>query len=259
MSPEITVDLNSDLGESFGPWKMGHDEAMMAYVSSANVACGFHAGDPDVMRRTLGLAARHGVVVGAHPGYPDLAGFGRRAMGLGPGETVDAVLYQVGALELLARAEGTKVSYVKPHGALYNLGEKDETVASAIVEAVRLAGLALGRPLPLVAAPGSAMEKAAAAAGVGLVREAFADRAYDAAGRLVSRARAGSLLTDPAAAASRAAKMVTTGVVPTIDGGTVAIRAETICLHGDTEGAPELARAVRAALAEAGVKVRAFA
>ncbi len=254
-----TVDLNSDLGESFGVWHLGQDAEMLAVVTSANVACGFHAGDPGVMRRTVRLARANGVVVGAHPGYPDLAGFGRRAMALTADEIVEILLYQIGALQAIARAEGVAVAYVKPHGALYNQAERDSGVAAAVVEAVRLAGAVPPGPgLPLVGAWGSAMAEAARRAGVRFVPEVFADRAYDEAGRLVARPEPGAVITDAETVARRAVDMVLRGGVTTLDGQWLPLAAETICLHGDTPGAPALARRLRQALEEAGVRVRSF-
>ncbi len=261
-----TVDVNCDLGEGFGVWELGHDEEMMQYVTSANVACGFHAGDPGVMRRTVRLAVQHGVAVGAHPGYPDLAGFGRRAMSLSRAEIVDSLVYQIGALGAIARAEGARVGYVKVHGALYNQAERDREVAEAVVEAVRQVGGGPGgragegeKGLVLVAPPGSALAEAARAAGVTVVLEVFADRAYDEAGRLVPRGRPGAVITDPKVVGARVVGMVCRGEVPTAGGRVVPVEAGTVCLHGDTPGAPALARAVRAALEAAGVRVKAFA
>lgn len=251
------VDLNCDLGESFGIWPLGSDEEMMAHITSANIACGFHAGDPGIMRRTVRLACERGVSVGAHPGYPDLPGFGRRRMALGWPETVDLLVYQIGALQAIARAEGLRVNYVKAHGALYNQAETDPDVASAVVEAVRQA--ADGSPLALVASPLSAMAQPAAAAGLRFVGEVFADRAYAGDGRLLPRNRPGALITDPDLVARRVVEMVRRRGVPTESGESVAVSFETICLHGDTPGAPILAKAVRAALEEAGVRVAPFA
>lgn len=252
---ETTVDLNSDLGESYGIWVLGQDAAMMEYITSANVACGFHAGDPSVMRRTVRLAREKGVAVGAHPGYPDLWGFGRRAMALSRQEIVDAVVYQVGALQAIARAEGVPVLYVKPHGALYNQAERDPQAAEAVAEAVQQAGSRLA----LVGPPGSALAAAAAARGLAFVPEVFADRAYDDEGRLVPRDRPGSVITDVGAVARRAVEMVQRAEVRSVGGRVLPLTVGTICLHGDTPGAPELARAVRTSLESAGVRVRAFA
>ncbi|MCL6581271.1 MAG: LamB/YcsF family protein [Firmicutes bacterium] len=251
-----TVDLNADLGESFGVWRLGHDEEMLALVTSANVACGFHAGDPVRMRETVRSAVRQRVRVGAHPGYPDLAGFGRRAMTLTHEEIVAALLYQVGALQAIAAAEGGEVAYVKPHGALYNQAEVDQAVAAAVAEGVRLAGR--GRPLPLVGPSGSALEQAAAAAGLTFVPEVFADRAYDTRGRLVPRSRPGAVIREPEEVASRVLDMVLRGEVATVEGTRLSVRAATICFHGDTPEAPTLVRTVRKALEAAGVEVAPF-
>jgi len=257
-SQSPTIDLNCDLGESFGVWRLGHDEEMMKHISSANIACGFHAGDPGIMRRTVRLARDAGVSVGAHPGFPDLAGFGRRAMSLSLSEIVDSLVYQIGALQAIARAEGVRVTHVKPHGALYNLAERDSKVAAAVVEAVRQASIP-GQELALVASSTSAMAGAAAVAGVRLVSEVFADRAYDADGKLVPRARPGAVLTDPWVIANRITSMVYRGEVDTISGGRLQVKVETACLHGDTPGAPALAATIVRALKEAGVTVAPFA
>ncbi|RJQ12127.1 MAG: LamB/YcsF family protein [Bacillota bacterium] len=251
------VDLNSDLGESFGVWRLGQDEAMLDYVTSANIACGLHAGDPGVMRRTVSLAVAKGVAIGAHPGYPDLQGFGRRAMALTGAEITDCVLYQIGALQAIARAEGGVVSYVKPHGALYNKGETDPDVARAVAEAVRLASAE--RELRLVASSDSPMAQAAEEAGLPFVPEVFGDRAYDDAGRLVPRSRPGSVVSDPEEVEVRVTGMVLRGEVKSVGGRIIPIKAGTVCLHGDTPGAPALARAVRSALERSGVRVTAFA
>jgi UPF0271 protein len=253
-----TVDLNSDLGESFGVWRLGPDEEMMTHITSANIACGFHAGDPGVMRRTVRLARLKGLAIGAHPGYHDLAGFGRRAIELSPEEIVDMLIYQIGALQAIARAEGVRVSYVKPHGALYNLAQCDPEAAGAVAEAVRLA--AEGAPgLALVGSPASAVAGAAEAAGVRFIAEGYADRAYEPDGRLAPRGSPGAVLTDPKEVAARAVDIVLRGELKTIDGGRLELRVQTICLHGDTPGAAALAAAVRRALEEAGVRVAAFA
>jgi len=253
-----TVDLNCDLGESFGVWKLGHDEEMMNHISSANIACGFHAGDPGIMRRTVRMARDAGVAIGAHPGFPDLGGFGRRAMSLSLSEIIDSLVYQIGALQAIARAEGARVTHVKPHGALYNIAERDSKVAAAVVEAVRQVSGPHERPA-LVASPMSAMAGAAAVAGVRLVSEVFADRAYDSDGKLVSRDRPGAVLTDPWVIANRVTSMVYRGEVDTISGGRLQVKVETVCLHGDTPGASALAAAIRRALEEAGVTVAPFA
>lgn len=248
------MDLNSDLGESFGAWRLGSDAEMMDYITSANIACGFHAGDPTVMRHTLRLAKQKGIAVGAHPGYPDLAGFGRRAMTLTRDEIIDLLLYQIGALRGLAEAEGLRVAYVKAHGALYNRAERDAETAAAIVEATRLAGPGLS----LVASASSAMARAAAEAGLPFVAEVFADRAYEEDGRLTPRGQPGAVVAEPGEVAKRAVEMAVRGEILSTAGTPVRVQAGTICLHGDTPGAPALARAVRTALELAGVRVAAF-
>jgi 5-oxoprolinase (ATP-hydrolysing) subunit A len=250
-----TIDLNSDMGESYGVYSLGHDEALLDYVSSANVACGFHAGDPRIMGQTVALAVEKGVSLGAHPGFPDLVGFGRREMRVNADEVTTDVLYQLGALEALGRAAGLPLRHVKPHGALYNQAARDGRLARAVVEAVVL----YDRELILVGLPGSEVEAAAAAAGVRYAREAFADRAYNADGTLASRRLTGALVTDPAEVARRAVRMVTQGRVTSIDGKEIELAPDTICIHGDTPGAVELARTVRATLEASGVAIRPMA
>ena len=250
------IDLNADVGEAFGSWSMGHDADVLAFVTSANVACGFHAGDPEVMDRTVALAVRAGVSVGAHPGHPDLRGFGRRPLQASPEEIERDVLYQVGALQAFARAHGTRVAHVKPHGALYNQAAEDERVARAIARGVARAG----RELVLVGlASTTVMRAAAEAEGIRFAAEAFADRRYTAAGTLQSRREAGSVLTDPAAAAAQAVRIATEGRVTATDGRDVALRADTLCLHGDNPAAVANAAAVRRALESAGVAVQPLA
>jgi UPF0271 protein len=249
-----TIDLNCDMGESFGPWPMGADAAILPYVTSANVACGFHAGDPLGMARTVALAGQHGVAVGAHPGYPDLAGFGRRDLQMSADELEAAVLYQIGALAAICAAQGQPLSHVKPHGALYNRAAADLTVAAPIIRAVDR--LAATMPLVFVGLAGSGMVSAARAAGLPVAAEAFADRAYEADGRLRARAQPGALLTDPAAAAAQAVQIARDGRVIAYDGSPIAVRAATLCIHGDTPNAPAIAQAVRAALEAAGITVR---
>jgi UPF0271 protein len=246
------VDLNSDVGEGFGVWHLGDDEALLAIVTSANVACGFHAGDAPTMRRVCEQAAALGVTVGAQVGYRDLAGFGRRRIDVDPGELSDEVLYQVGALDAFARAAGTRVAYVKPHGALYNTAVHDEAQARAVVRAVR----AYGGSLPVLGLPGSALLSAAEAAGLPGVPEGFADRAYTPEGALVPRSEDGALVTDPAAVAERAVRMAVDGRVVAVDGSVVAVEVASLCVHGDSPGAVPLARGVRDALTGAGVEVK---
>jgi UPF0271 protein len=248
------MDLNSDLGEGFGAWKMGDDEAMLDIVTSANVACGFHAGDPSVMRRVCELAAERGVAIGAHVGYHDLAGFGRRALDIAPDDLADEVLYQIGALDAFARAAGSRVTYVKPHGALYNTAAVDVEQAAAIVEGLRRYDPALA----LLCLPDSEMQRQAEKAGVVAYAEAFADRAYTPEGKLVSRKKPGAVLHDAAAVAERAVGMATGGGVVTADGDRLDLRPDSLCVHGDTPGAVELARRVRQRLETSGVRVEAF-
>lgn len=250
----MTIDLNADLGESLGQWTMGDDDAMLAIVSSANIACGFHAGDPLTTRRTVAAAASRGIAVGAHPSYRDLVGFGRRFMDVAPDELAADVLYQLGALQGMAGAAGTRVAYVKPHGALYNAIVGHETQAAAVVEAV--AAFAPG--LPVLGLPGSAFLRLAADAGLRPVREAFVDRAYNPDGTLVSRRLPGAVLHDPDAVARRVVRLVTEGRVTALDGTDVAIEADSLCIHGDSPGAVAMAAAVRAALVDAGVTIRPF-
>ncbi len=248
------VDLNADLGESFGRWQLGDDLALLGVVSSANVACGFHAGDPSVLLEVCRGAAAAGVRVGAQVGYRDLVGFGRRFLDVAPDDLTAEIVYQVGALDALARAAGTRVSYVKPHGALYSAIVSHEAQAAAVVEAVRLVDPAL----PLVGLPGSAVLRLAEAAGLRTVREAFADRAYLADGTLVPRSRPDAVLHEPDAVAARVVQMVLQGTVVAVDGTAVPVRPESICVHGDSPGAVSMAMAVRAALESAGVDLRPF-
>ena len=235
----MTIDLNSDMGESFGAYTIGADAELLSVVSSANVACGMHAGDPSVMRRTVRAAKQAGVSVGAHPGFPDLAGFGRREMRMPAGAIEDAVIYQIAALAGVAATEGVKLAHVKPHGALYNMAVKDQQMADAIASAIA----AVDRSLVMVGLPASALERAAGQAGLTFAPEGFADRAYEADGTLVSRSKPGALITDPSAAATGALRLVREG------------RVKTICIHSDTPGAASIGIAVRRALDEAGVTV----
>ena len=249
-----SIDLNSDVGESFGRWTLGDDAALMPLITSANVACGFHAGDPLTLRATCAAAAAHGVTVGAQVGYRDLAGFGRRFIDIDPDDLVADVIYQIGALQALAAASGTAVRYVKPHGALYNTVVHHREQAAAVVEAVR----AVDPTLPLLGLPGSAVLELARAAGLRTVQEAFADRAYTPQGTLVSRREPGAVLHDPDAVAARMVRLVTAGVITAVDGTDVEVIADSICVHGDSTGAVDLARRVRSALEAAGVTVGAF-
>lgn len=248
----MRIDLNSDLGESFGPWPMGQDAALMDSISSANVACGFHAGDPGAMRVTVALAREKGVAIGAHPGFPDLVGFGRREMKASPAEVEDFVLYQVAALAGIAAAQGVALQHVKAHGALYNMACRDRALADAIARAVA----ALDRTLILFGLPNSELIRAGEAAGLRTAAEVFADRAYDPDGSLTARSKPGSVIHDTASVVSRAVKMVRDKEVVATDGSTIVLQADTICLHGDTPGAAEHARAVRRGLEAAGIEIR---
>lgn len=249
------IDLNSDVGESFGRWTLGDDAGVLEVVTSANVACGFHAGDASTLRRCCEDAARLGVVVGAQVGYRDLAGFGRRFIDYDATELADDVLYQVGALEALARVAGTRVSYVKPHGALYNATVHHEGQARAVVAAVR----AYDASLPVLGLPGSRLLAEAEAAGLRTVREAFADRAYTPEGTLLPRSEAGAVLHDPDEVAARVVRLVTDGTLVAVDGSTVRVEADSVCVHGDSPGAVAMATAVRDALVARGVAPEAFA
>lgn len=249
-----SIDLNADLGEGFGRWRLTDDEELLSVVTSANVACGFHAGDAATMRRVCALAAERGVRIGAQVSYRDLAGFGRRSMDVPADELAAEVAYQIGALEVFARAAGTRVSYVKPHGALYNRVVHDEQQAEAVVEGVMLTG----ERLPLLGLPGSTLHTMAEKSGLPVVTEAFADRAYTADGTLVPRGRDGAVLTDPDTVVERSVSMARFGVVTSRCGRPVGVRARSLCLHGDTEGAVALARRVRERLEESGVRVEAF-
>ncbi len=249
------VDLNADLGESYGRWALGDDDAMLAVVSSANIACGFHAGDPATLLRTVRAAAARGVAIGAQVSYPDLAGFGRRFIDMAPEDLTAAVLYQIGALDGLCRSVGTAVRYVKPHGALYNAVARHQEQAAAIVEAV----LAYDDTLPVLGLPGSELLGKAARAGLRAVPEAFADRGYAADGTLLPRETPGALLDDPVVVAERVIQLVTENSVRCADGSVVRVEAASVCLHGDSPGAVTMARAVRERLAAAGVAVRPFA
>ena len=249
------MDLNSDLGEGYGRWALGDDAALLEVVTSANVACGFHAGDPATIDRTVRTAVERGVAVGAQVSYPDLVGFGRREIEVPPDQLTADVLYQLGALEAFAKAAGSRVRYVKPHGALYNRIARDPVQAAAVVEAIRRYDPAL----PLLTLPGSVAMEAAGEAGIPSVGEGFADRAYTAEGRLVSRREPGAVLHDPEQVAARAVVMATEHRVEAAGGEQVAVEVRSLCVHGDTPGAVDLARAVRTALEHAGVTLEAFA
>lgn len=254
-----TIDLNADMGESFGQWTMGDDAALLDVVSSANIACGFHAGDPSVLLRTCALAAERGVTVGAHVAYRDLAGFGRSFIDVDPRQLHADVLYQLAAIDGVARTVGAKLAYVKPHGALYNAIVHHEAQARAVVRAIADLNERRETPLALLGLPGAVVLDIAEAEGVRPVREAFCDRAYNSDGTLVSRRLEGAVLHDAEAIAARMVELVTTGSVTAIDGSRVEIAADSLCLHGDTAGAVASARRVREALTGAGVEIRAFA
>ncbi|TCC42956.1 LamB/YcsF family protein [Kribbella sindirgiensis] len=248
------MDLNADMGEGFGSWSMGDDSALLEVVTSANVACGFHAGDPSIMRRVTAEAVERGVAIGAHVGYADKAGFGRRHVDIEPATLRDEVLYQLGALDAFARIAGDRVRYVKPHGALYNTIGHHVDQATAVVTAVA----EYDSTLPVLGLPGSAWLQLAIEAGLTAVHEAFADRAYTPAGTLVSRRETGSVLHDADEIAARCTAMATGQPIQDVWGGTLVVEAASICVHGDTPGAVDIARQVRGALEGAGVTVRPF-
>lgn len=240
----MKIDLNCDLGESFGPYRLGDDAAMLEIVTSANIACGLHAGDPPVMRETVTLAARRGVAIGAHPGYPDLQGFGRRAMDLQPAELETFLIYQLGALAGFTQAAGAHLTHVKPHGALYNQAVADREIAAAIARAVA----SFDPTLIVVTLPEAALRVAARGNGLRVALEGFADRAYLADGTLAPRQRPGAVIHDPELATARAVRMITQGEVETIEGTVIPLRVNTLCVHGDTPGAAILAAQLRHAL-----------
>jgi 5-oxoprolinase (ATP-hydrolysing) subunit A len=250
----MRIDLNSDVGESFGAWSLGADEALMPAISSANIACGFHAGDAGVMRRTVELARANGVAVGAHPGFQDLAGFGRREMRCTPREVEDLVVYQVGALAAVAAAQGLRLQHVKAHGALYNMACVDQALAAAIARATA----SLDDSLVLFGLPGSHLLLEGRRAGLPVASEVFADRAYLADGTLVPRSRAGSVIHDPAEVVQRAVRMTRDRSVMSVEGTPVPLEVDTICVHGDTPGAAALAGAIRRALEANGVRVESL-
>jgi 5-oxoprolinase (ATP-hydrolysing) subunit A len=252
VSPRI--DLNADVGESFGAYTIGHDAGLMRSVTSVSIAAGFHGGDPSVLRETVRLARTHGVAVGAHPGFPDLAGFGRRNLAVSPREAEDMVLYQVAAVAGVAAAEGVKLQHVKPHGALYNMAARQPTLAAAVARAVAV----FDRSLILVGPSGSALLDAGRAAGLRVAAEVFGDRAYHADGTLAPRSEPGSVIQDAATVVARSLRMVQDRSVQAVGGAAVSVAAETICVHGDTPGADDLAATLRAGLEAAGVAVKAI-
>ena len=252
-SPRLKIDINADIGESFGIYSTGNDERLLRTITSGSIACGFHAGDPRVMRRTVRMAAKAGVSIGAHPGFPDLVGFGRREMNIEPREIADLVLYQIGALGAIAKAEGAALRHVKPHGALYNMSVERVDIAEAIARAVASFG-----DLVLVGLPGSALLAEGSRLGLRVAAEAFADRWYEADGTLTPRHLEGAVLSESGSVAERAVRMVRDGEITARNGSRLSVKVDTICVHGDTPGAAELAAAVRAGLEQAGVTVAAL-
>ena len=252
----MRIDLNSDMGEGFGPWRMGDDEAMLSIVTSANVACGWHAGDPLIMHRTAEIARERGVAVGAHPGFGDLWGFGRRVIhGDSPAEIEKMMAYQIGAFQALAALAGHKVTFVKTHGSLGNMTNDDEELALAVGRAIK----GVDRELAYVVMPGLATERAAERLGLRAVREVFADRTYEDDGTLTSRKKPGAVIHDGAAAAERVLRMVEDGAITTVSGKRIPVAIDTICVHGDTPAAVDMARKVRARLERAGATLAPFA
>jgi len=257
MRGSLKVDINADAGESYGLWRMGEDEQLFPSLTSVNVACGFHAGDPVVMQRTVELANATGVAVGAHPGFPDTGGFGRRDLAMTADELYATVLYQLGALEAFLRPPGARLHHVKPHGALHHRIVRDERASDAVACAIHDFDPEL--PFVVLAGPaGAGMRRSAQRHGLRAVLEAFPDRAYLADGHLAPRGTEGAIVTDPDTVASRAVRMVTRGEVASVDGTVTTLQVDTLCIHGDALGSPKIARAVRAALREAGVEVTAF-
>jgi len=250
---KLRIDINCDLGESYGRFQVGQDAKIMPHITSANVACGFHSGDPVTMAHTVELAKKCGVAVGAHPGYPDLMGFGRREMKLSAEETKSYVMYQIGALQAFAKASSVNLQHVKPHGALYNVASKDRDVSKSITEAIH----SVDSDLILVAPPNSVIAKVASESGLRVALEAFADRAYNSDGTLVSRNQPSSLITDPRRVVERAKRMIEEGTVQAIDGKIVQLgEAHTICIHGDTPNAAEMARTLKSKLLAAKIEVK---
>lgn len=250
----MKIDLNCDLGESFGNYKIGMDEEVIKFISSANIACGFHASDPLVMEKTVALAKENGVKVGAHPGFPDLEGFGRRNMNVSPKELKAMVVYQIGALNAFCKACGIKMNHVKPHGAMYNMAAKDERLAFAIAEAVAH----VDDSLVLIGLSGSALLTAAKEVGIKCASEVFADRAYEDDGSLVPRTKIGAVITNEEEASDRAVQMIKFGMVKSISGKEIPISADTICIHGDTPQALHLARIMRAKFAREMIEIQAL-
>ena len=250
----MRVDLNADVGESFGAYTLGHDAALMTSITSANIAAGFHAGDPSVLRATIRLAKAHGVAIGAHPGFPDLAGFGRREMHVTPREAEDFILYQIAAVAGVATAEGGRLAHVKAHGALFNMAARDRPLADALARAVA----AFDRSLRLFAPPDSEIVHAARALGLSVAIEVFADRAYEPDGRLASRQKPGAVIDDVKTVVARAVGLIADRTVVAVDGSRLHFDADTMCIHGDTPGSERLAAAIRDGLESAGITVKAI-
>jgi len=252
---KLTIDINSDVGESFGPYKMGNDEELFPFITSANIACGFHAGDPGTIRRTLDLAVRHKVAVGAHPGYPDRLHFGRVALPYSAAEVVDFVLYQIGALQAMAETSGLKLQHVKLHGALYHVAAEDRRLAEALLDGI----VRFQHSLIIVGPPSSTLQEESEDRGLDYAAEGFADRAYTDEGKLVSRTKSNSLLTDPPAAAEQALQIVKERKADSVSGKKIDLKVQTICIHGDTPGAARIAKAVREKLEHAKISVAPMA
>ena len=252
--PRLRIDFNADIGESFGIYKTGNDRDLLRSITSGSIACGFHAGDPAVMRHTVRMAVEAGVSIGAHPGFPDLAGFGRREMSIEPRDITDLVLYQIGAMSAIAKAEGASLRHVKPHGALYNMSVRRADIAVAIARATA----SFDADLVLVGLPGSELLSAGSGLGLRVAAEAFADRSYEGDGSLTPRHLTDAVLSEPGRAAERAVRMVRDGQVVARDGSTFSVKVDTICVHGDTPAAAQLASAVRTALEAAGIELKAL-
>lgn len=250
----MRIDINCDLGESFGVYEIGRDEEVLSLITSANVACGFHGGDPLVMERTLALAKEHGVSVGAHPGFPDLAGFGRRNMHISAREAKTYVQYQIGALMGFCIEQGMTMQHVKPHGALYNMACADEELAHAVVKGVK----SVSRELIMLVPAGSTLDLAAQEAGLSVAREVFADRAYEEDGSLVSRHKEGAMITDEGLAINRVLRMIKEGKVEAVTGNDINIQVDSVCVHGDNAHAPAFVQSLRRALGEAGIEVKSL-
>lgn len=247
----MQIDLNCDMGESFGAWRMGEDERMMAHITSANIACGFHAGDPMVMQKTVRLAMESGIGIGAHPGFPDIVGFGRRAIQTAPGEVRAMLIYQIGALLAFVKSEGGRLQHVKPHGALYNMAADNEAIALEVAQAV----FSIDSELILVTQPGCVLARIAERQGLRVAREVFPDRAYLENGRLAPRSMSGAVIHDPDSVKKRIVRLIREGEMVAITGKSIALPTDTLCIHGDTPGAPDLAALIRKELEETGIAV----